>query len=257
MSGKEAWAKEKELAQKALALDPNLADAQFSLGLALASALDWNGGEREMKRALELNPRLALAYDQSAWLQSSFGRFDEAIRNAQKAIELDPLSLMFNSNLGWRLYAARRYDEAMVQFRRTLELDPNFADAHCGLGSCSVWKGDTVGAIAEFQRAKSLDPQPYYEGALAYTYARAGDRARAEQMLRDWDDRAKQRYISPGVRTLLHLGLGERDKALDWLEKCYEEQDGFCWRLKVWPIFDPVRTEPRFLAILKKVGLDL
>jgi TolB-like protein/class 3 adenylate cyclase/tetratricopeptide (TPR) repeat protein len=256
LSGKEAWAKEKELAQKALALDPNLADAHLSLGLALAGAFDWNGGEQEIKRALELNPRLTLAYDQLAWLQVQFGRFDEAIRNEQKAIELDPLSLLFNSDLGWRLSLARRYDEAMAQLRKTLELDPSFADAHSGLGWCSVWKGDTAGAIAAFQKATALDPQPYFDAALAYAYARAGDRARAGQMLRDWDNRAKQRYIAPGPRMLLHLGLGQKDKALEWLERCYEEQDTSCWGLKVDPIFDPLRTEPRFQALLKKMGLD-
>ncbi len=254
--GKEAWAKEKELAQKALALDPNLADAHVSLGIALASAFDWNGGEQEMKRALELNPRLALAYDQLAWVQMMFGQFDEAIKNEQKAIELDPLSLMFNSELGWQLSWARRYDEAMAQFRKTLELDPNFAHAHNGLGWCLFWKGDTAGAIAEFQKAKSLDPQPRTDAALTYAYACAGDRAKAEQMLRDWDDRTKQHYLTPGLRVLLHLGLGEKDKALDWLEKSYEEQDGASWHLKVDPSYDPLRTEPRFQALLKKAGLD-
>ncbi len=163
---------------------------------------------------------------------------------------------MFNSDLGWRLNAARRYDESMAQLRKTLELDPNFADAHFELGWCFVWKGDTAGAIAEFQKAKSLDPQPYYDGALAYAYARVGDRAKAEQVVHELDDRAKQRYLSPAVRMLLHLGLGEKDKALDWLEKCHEEQDTWCWRLKVHPLYDPLRTEPRFQALLKKVGLD-
>jgi TolB-like protein/Flp pilus assembly protein TadD len=256
LSGKEAWVKEKELAQKALALDPNLADAHLSLGIALASAFDWNGGEQEIKRALDLNPKLALAYDQLGWLQAVFGRFDEAIRNKQKAIELDPLSLSFNSSLGGKYLSARRYDEAMAQYRKTLQLDPNFADAHSGLGWCSLYKGDTAGAIAEFQKAKSLDPQPYSDGLLAYAYARAGDRARAEQMLRDWDKLAKERYISPSLRMLLHLGLGENSQALDWLEKSYEEQDGYCWNVKVDPIFDPLRTEPRVQAILKKVGID-
>jgi tetratricopeptide (TPR) repeat protein len=256
LSGKEAWAKEKELAQKALALDPNLADAHLSLGIALASAFDWSGGEQAIKRALELNPRLALAYDQLAWVQMQFGRFDEAIRNKQKAIELDPLSLMFNSNLGWVLSVARRYDEAMAQLRKTLELDPNYASAHFELGRWFVYTGDTTGAIAEFQKGNALDPQPQFESFLGYAYARAGDRAKAEQVLRDLDDQAKQRYISPGLRVLLHLGLGQKDKALDWLEKCYEEQDGFCWSLKIFPPFDPLRTESRFQALLKKVGLD-
>ncbi len=256
LSGKEAWAKEKELAQKAMALDPKLADAHLSLGIALADAFDWNGGEQAIKHALELNPKLALAYDQLAWIQSSFGRFDEAITNLQRAIELDPLSLMFNYGLGLRLTSARRYDEAMAQFRKALELDPNVANAHSGLGWCFVYKGDTAGAIAEFQKAKALDPQPRFDGDLAYAYARAGDRAKAEQMLRDWDDRAKQRYVSPALRMLFHLGLGEKDKALDWLERCYEEQDWYCWSLKVFPMFDPLRAEPRFQALLKNVGLD-
>ena len=256
LSGKEAWAKEKALAQKALAIDPNLADAHLSLGMALAGAFDWKGCEQEIKRALELNLKLAMAYDQLAWLQTMFGRFEEAIRNKQKAIELDPLSLMFNTGLGVALNAARRYDEAMAQLRKTLELEPNFASAHVELGWCSVYKGDTAVAIAEFQKARSLDPQPWFDGALAYAYARAGDRAKAEQMLREWDDQVKQRYISPSLRALLHCGLGENDKGLDWLERCYEEQDGFCSGLKIYPGFDPLRNEPRFQALLKKVGLD-
>src|ERR1051325_11138512 len=160
------------------------------------------------------------------------------------------------SDLGWHLTTARRYDEAMVQLRKTLELDPNFVDAHSNLGWCSFWKGDTAGAIAAFQKTKSLDPRPDLAGALAYAYARAADRGKAEQVVREWDNRAKQRHLSPGLRMLLHLGLGEKDKALDWLEKCYEEQNASCWGLKVWQIYDPLRTEPRFQALLKKVGLD-
>ena len=256
LSGKEAWVKEKELAQKAVALDPNLADAHLSLGLALTSAFDWSSGEQEMKRALELNPNLALAHYQVGWIQTQFGRFEEAIRNRQKAIELDPLSLMYSTGLGAVLTTARRYDEARAQLRKTLDLDPNYADAHFSLGLNSVFSGDTAGAIAAFQKAKALDPQPGFDAALAYAYGRAGERAKAEQMLRDLDDRAKHRYISPSLRMLFHLGLGEKDKALDWLEKCYEEQDWVCWLLKVWPVYDPLRTEPRFQALLKKVGLD-
>ena len=126
-------------------------------------------------------------------------------------------------------------------------------NSHCVL-QCR--RQDTAGTIAEFQKAKALDPQPWFDGALAYAYARAGDRAKAEQVLRDLDDQAKQRYISPGLRVLLHLGLGEKDKGLDWLERCYKEQDGFCSGLKIYPGFDPVRTEPRFQVLLKKVGLD-
>ena len=147
-------------------------------------------------------------------------------------------------------------EQAGVPQVRRHRLSPYCGLGSSGLGWCSLYKGDTAGAIAEFQKAKSLDPQPYSDGLLAYAYARAGDRARAEQMLRDWDKLAKERYISPSLRMLLHLGLGENSQALDWLEKSYEEQDGYCWNVKVDPIFDPLRTEPRVQAILKKVGID-
>lgn len=253
LSGKEAWAKEKELARKALALDPNLADAHLSLGIALASAFDWSGGEQEINRALQLNPRLALAYDQLAWLQTMCGRFGEALTNKQKAVELDPLSLMFNASLGATLSSARRYDEAEAQFHKTLELDPNFAEAHSGLGWCSIYKGYPPGAIDALQRAKALEPAPFTDAVLAYAHSQAGDRTQAEQMLQGLDARAKQRYISPSVRVLLHLALGQKDKALDWFGKCYEEQDWYCWGLNAFPVFDSVRTEPRFHALVKKV----
>jgi adenylate cyclase len=117
-------------------------------------------------------------------------------------------------------------------------------------------QGDTAGAIAEFQKGKLLDPDPMYDVYLGCSYVAAGDRAKAEQVLHDLEDRAKQRYISPGVRVRLLLKLGEKVKALDWLEKCYEEQDGACWWLKCDPLYDSVRNELRFQALLKKVGLD-
>jgi TolB-like protein/class 3 adenylate cyclase/Flp pilus assembly protein TadD len=256
LPGKEAWAKEKELAQKALALNPDLADAHLSLGIALASAFDWQGGIREIKRALELNPRLALAYDQYAWAQTVAGEFDEAIRSQRKAIDLDPLSAMFNGGLAHCLIRARRYEEAKAQIRRALELDPSSAVGYGWLGWCLFWTGDTAGAIREFQTGKALDPQPYFDAILGYAHAALGDRAKAEQSLRDLEDWAKQRYVSPGLRVMLHLGLGEKEKALDWLERCFEEQDGTCWWLKSDPLYDPLRAEPRFQALLKKVFPD-
>jgi TolB-like protein/class 3 adenylate cyclase/Tfp pilus assembly protein PilF len=135
VAGKEAWAKEMELAQKALALDPNLAEAHLSLGVALFSALELDASEKELDRAVELNPNLALAYDQYGWTYMAGGRFDEAIAKEKKALELDPLNILFNTDLGFFLSWARRYDEAIVQLRKTLELDPNnpLAPADIGL----------------------------------------------------------------------------------------------------------------------------
>jgi len=149
MPGKEAWAKEKDAAQKAVSLDPNLADAHLSLALALACDFDWPGMDREMKRALELNPNLALARDQFAWLLTVQGRFDEAVAQSRKAVELDPLSPLININLAEWLLCARRFDDAIAQARKTLALDPNYAWALRTLGWSLRWKGDTAGALAE------------------------------------------------------------------------------------------------------------
>jgi TolB-like protein/class 3 adenylate cyclase/Flp pilus assembly protein TadD len=256
MSGREAWPKAIDMAQKALALNPDLADAHLSLGSALTSTFDWQRGESEIKRALELNRNLAYAYDNYAWLRLIFGRFDEAIANEKKAVELDPLSPLFNEDLAVWLYFARRYDEAIVQEHKTLELDPNLAKAHHFLGWIAIAKGNAIAAIAEFQKGKALDTQPSFDADLGYAYAISGDRSKAEQVLRNFEDQAKQRFVSPTLRAIVYLGLGEKDKALDWLEKSYEQQDGWCPFFNVSPVWDSLRNEPRFQALVKKVGLD-
>jgi serine/threonine-protein kinase len=253
---KQAWAKEKELAQKALALDPDLADAHLSLGIALVSMFDWPGGEKEIKRALELNPNLALAHDAHAWVLTISGRFDDAVPYEKQELELDPLNPLLNTSVGYYLYLARRYDEGIAQLRRTLELDANNAVAHSVLGWCLIGKGDAAGAIAENEKAKSLDDLPIYHGCLGYDYAVAGDRAKAEQVLTYLEGVAKQRHVSPEARIYVYLGLGEKSKALDWLEKSYQEQDVACWWVKVDQLYDSVRNEPRFQALLKQLGLD-
>ena len=253
MLGKEAWAKEKELAQKALALDPDLAEAHLSLGQALVGAFHWRDGENEIKRALELNPNLALAYDADAWVLAITGRFDEAIAQARKTSQLDPLN---PGSFGFYLYLARRYDEAMAELRRDLELVGDNASGHSVLGWCLIAKGDAAGAIAEQEKAKALDDLPIYDGCLGYSYGILGDRAKAEQVLTHLNELAKQRYVSPQALITVYIGLGEKSTALDWLEKSYEDQDIACWYLKVDPVYDSLRNEPRFQAILKKVNLE-
>jgi adenylate cyclase len=253
MLGREAWAKEKELAQKALALDPDLAEAHLSLGQALVGAFHWRDGENEIKRALELNPNLALAYDADAWVLAITGRFDEAMAQARKASQLDPLN---PGSFGFYLYLARRYDEAMAELRRDLELVGDNASGHSVLGWCLIANGDAAAAIAEQEKAKALDDLPIYDGCLGYSYGILGDRAKAEQVLTHLNELAKQRYVSPQALITVYIGLGEKSTALDWLEKSYEDQDIACWYLKVDPVYDSLRSEPRFQAILKKVNLE-
>ena len=256
MPSGEAAAKQKALAQKALELDPELAQAHLSLGTALIGSFDWVGAENEIKRALELNPNLALAYDAYAWLLTIFGRFDEAIAKDKKALELDPLNVLLNGDMGWFLYWARRYDEAISQLRSNIELFPSDAFSHFVLGWCLIKKGNIPEAKAEFEKATKLDDLPWYIGGLGYTTAIAGDRTKAEQILHDLDELAKRRYVTPNASVPVYLGLGEKEKALDSLEKCYQDKDGVCWQLKMDQLYDNVRNEPRFQALLKKVGLD-
>ena len=117
-------------------------------------------------------------------------------------------------------------------------------------------KGDLPEATAELQKATELDDLPWYIGAVGYAYAVSGDRAKTEETLRSLDDLAKRRYVTPNAYFLVHLGLGQKQKALDWLEKCYHDQDGACWYLKVDQLYDGLRNEPRFQAILKQVNLE-
>jgi len=253
MAGKEAWAKEMELAQRAVALDPNLAEAHLSMGTALFSVLGPYASEKELDRAVELNPNLPLIYDQYGWTFSEMGRFNEAIAAEKKALELDPLSTFLNTDLAFFLYWARRYEEATAQIRKTLELDPNNAFAHSILGWCLIGKGSKAEARTEFQKATTLDDLPWYVSSLAYACAVSGDRAKAEQILRELDQLAKQRYVSPANRASVYLGLGENEKALDWLEKAYEDRDPIFWWINGDQLYDSVRNEPRFQALLQKI----
>jgi TolB-like protein/Flp pilus assembly protein TadD len=256
MPGKEANTKVKEFAQKALALDPELAEARMSLALALVAAYDWRSGLKEFDRALELNPNLAFAYELQAWTLNGLGRFDEAIVKDRKAIELDPLNPFFQMALSFFLYWADQYDDAIAQARKTLEMDPNSAISHVLLGLSFLKKGDTASAIAELQKAKVPNAGAWYQGYLAYAYAISGDRAKTEQALRELEDLAKRQYVSPTAFATIYLGLGEKQSCLDCLEKCYEQQDSACWYLKIDQIYDSIRGEPRFQALLKKLGLD-
>lgn len=256
MPSKEALVKEKEFAQKAVQLDPELAEAHLSLGVALAGAFDWRNAEKEFERAIGLNRNLAWAYEIYAWYLCGLGRLDEAITKDEKAIELDPLNSFFQSALAYYLYHARRYDDAIVQIKKTLELDPSSTLARHLLGCCLLWKGDTAGAIAEFQRSKIVVTGAWYQGLLGYAYAISGDRVNAEKVLDELDELASHHYVNSSAFAAIYLGLGEKERALDWLDKCYDNLESACWLLKVDPIYDTIRNEPRFQAMLKKVGLE-
>src|SRR5213082_1479189 len=254
LPGREAWAKEMEFARKALALDPNLAEAHLSMGTALYSVLGPYASEKQLDRAAELNPNLPLIYDQYGWTFSEMGRFDDAIAAEKKALELDPLNTFLNTDLAFFLYWARRYEDATTQIRNTLELDPNNAFAHSILGWCLISKRNTAEARTEFKKATMLDDLPWYISSLGYACAANGDRAKAEQILQDLEELSKQRYVSPANRAAVYLGLGEKEKALDWLEKAYEDRDPIFWWIDGDQLYDNLRDEPRFQALVQKIN---
>jgi TolB-like protein/tetratricopeptide (TPR) repeat protein len=248
--------KAKEAALKAIRLDPNLAEAHAALGKVLfLSEIDITGAMREHQRAIELKPNDATAHQ---WVGNdslaALGRFDEAIAEGKRAVELDPLSPVINADLGGSFYFARRYDEAVRQYRKTLEIDPTFFYTHLNLGMVLQVMGDLPGAIAEYGKAKQLNDDPYLSTLYAAAKAQAGDKDAALRMLTDFDEIGQHREVRSFWRALLYLSLNKKEEALHWLEQSFEERDGanISW-IKVDPMFDPLRGNPRFETLVQKV----
>ena len=253
---RDASGKAKEAALKALRLDPNLAEAHAAVGKVLNFAeIDLTGSIREFERAIELKPNYATAHH---WLGAGplvdLGRFDDAIAHGKRAIELDPLSPIMNADLGLTLYFARHYDEAVVQLRKPLVLDPTFAYALYNLGMVLQSKGDLPGAIAQYEKAKQFSDDPHISALSGAAKALAGDKNAALQTLTDLDNISQHREVLAYSRALLHLSLNNKDEALRWLEQSFADRDGSnIGAIKVDPLLDPLRGDPRFEALVQKV----
>ena len=252
----DASSKAKDAALKALRLDSNLAEAHLALGKVLFfSEIDLAGAMSEYQRAIELKPNDATAHH---WFGNdtlaALGRFDEAIAEGKRAIELDPLSTVINADLGATFYYAHRYDESARQLRKTLEIDPTFFYAHFNLGIVLQVTGDLSGAIAEYEKAKQLSDNTFVSTLCAAAKAQAGDKDAALRMLSDLDKMSQHREVVGYLRALLYLSLNNKDEALRWLEKDFEERDGsnICW-IKVDPLLDPLHGDPRFETLVQKV----
>src|SRR5947209_5913373 len=253
---REANARAKDAALKALRLDPSLSEAHLALGKVLFfSEIDLPGAMREYKRAIELKPNDADAHH---WFGNdalaAVGQFEEAIVEGKRSVELDPLSLVINADLGVTFFYARRYDESARQLRKTLELDPGSFYPHYNLGLLLQATGDLSGAIAEYEKAKQLGDNPYVSTLLAQAKARAGDKNAAVRMLSDLDKISQQREVVGYFRALLYLSLNNKADALHWLEQGYEERDGSnISTIKVDPLLYPLHGDPRFEALVQKV----
>lgn len=246
----------KEAALKALEIDDTLGEAHASLAnIETGYDWDWDGGQREFQRAIALNPNYADAHRKYGIALRSMGRVDEAIAEGKRALELDPLSLIINRSLGQAFYEARQYDQAIAQEQKTLELDPNSLIAQDSLGHAYLQKSMYKEGVAEFEKLLTISPgNPLGLSDLGYAYAVTGRRAEVEKLLDQLNELSKQRYVPAAYMAEIYVGLGEKEKAFVWLQKMSDEHVNFA--IKVNPVFDPLRSDPRFAELLRRMNLQ-
>ncbi len=256
MSPAEALPKAHEAALKAVAIDPQSAEAHASLGLVLNHMWDWIGAEAQFKRALQLDPRYANAHHWYADNLSILGRHDEALREAKQALELDPLNLMVGTWVGLRYYLARRYDLAIEQGRSTIELDVNFPAAHLLLGESYVQKALQEQALTELQTAASLSGMsPLYLAQVAVANASAGKKDETLRIVAQLQALSSERYVSPYGLAQIYAALNDKEQAFKWLQIAYGDRAVWMSYLAVDPIFDAVRSDQRFQDTLRRIHL--
>jgi tetratricopeptide (TPR) repeat protein len=241
-----------------LAIDDRLAEAHVSLGMVQKEYdWDWTGAERSYQRALELNPNYAVAWQWYGEYLSCVGRHAEGIAALGRANELDPLSLVIHATLGRHgYYFARQYDQAIARLRTTIDLDENFWIPHLWLGWLYATAGRIPEAIALCETARRLDENLEIVAALGYAYARAGRPDDAAETLASLRQLSERRYVSPMLFALIATGLGDHEQAFAWLEQAWQDRAQMLSELQVEPAFDPLRGDPRFSELLRRVGLN-
>jgi serine/threonine-protein kinase len=253
----QAYPKAKASALKALEVDPGLAEAHTSLAYYLMQyEWDWLAAEKEFKQAIESNRGYAAAHHWYFEYLAAMERMDEAMSEVKKAVELDPLSLGINCGLAWGFYFSRQYDRAIDQSRKTLELNPNFIWAQYVLGVSYIKSSMPAKAIEEFQKSTSISGlHPLIVAVLGAAYAVEGKADKIREVLNNLKERAKQIYIMPFYIAIIYLGSGDKDKIFEWLEKAYDERNFWLIFLKADPMFDSLRSDPRFKTLLDKMNL--
>jgi serine/threonine-protein kinase len=249
-------AKSKEYVMKALELDESLAEAHTTLGyIKMDYDWDWQGAEKELRRAIELNPNYVFAYHILSHYLLLMGQNDESLEVSKRALELAPLDIGINSHLGFHYYWTREYDKAIEQYIKTLEIDPNDPWAHSYLGRAYTEMGWYSKAIEESKQALSLIGKNEAEilSNLGNVYAVSGNSEKALEIINELFEQSKQKYVPSKLIAVVYVGLGEKDKAFEWLEKAFNERDPE----PMSPMLDPIRKDPRFIDILQRMNLPL
>ena len=246
----------KAAAMKAISLDESIGEVHASLGqIKLIYDWDWEGAEADFQQAVRLNPTYPTAHQWHGEYLVSMGLFDQGLPELKKARNLDPLSLIINTNLGLNFYWARQYDRAIDQLERALELEPNFFRAHLHLGMCYERKRMYAEAIAELEKARSISENSWTLAGLGQCHASFGAREEAEKVLDQLLELSRHQFVSCATIAVVYAGFDDRvDQTMEWLEKAYEERAGLLIWLKVWPIFDHLRSDPRFVRLLRRIG---
>lgn len=254
----QAFPKAKEAAEKALVLDETLAEAHTSLGFILSSyEWKWSEAEQSYRKAISLNPNYATAHQWYGLCLTLLGRFDEAMKEVRRAQQLDPLSLIVNSNAGYTLYFARQYDQAIEELERTRDLDPNFALVYQILGYIYGQKKEYGKSVEALTRAVDLAPDNLsFEADLAWARAISGEKAKAEESLDQLVRISINTYVPPYHLAGICVGLNQKDRAMDWLERAYKDRSDQITYIGRDPRFDSLRDDPRFQDLLRRIGLQ-
>ena len=253
----EVMPKAKAAATRALALDDALAEAYATLGFVKAFYdWDWPSAGQDYRRALESNPNCATARHWYAGYLRATGRLEEAIQEIRRAQALDPLSRAISRDLGRTLYSMRRYQDAIREYRQALDFEPDFPSGYLHLGMAYAAQGSRREALEALLKARSLPGgNPLILGGLGHCYGLLGQPAEARKILGELEALSKREFVSPMSRAFVYIGLGQRDQAFQWLERARQERDGWLAWLKVDPMFDSLRADPRFASLLRQVGL--
>jgi len=257
ISIEESTSKAKEAAQRALKINPMLAEAHNSLAHINLHEWKWESAEKGFQKAIELDPAYVLAHHWYALCLTAIGKPNEAVNEMKKARELDPLSTRINADLGMAYLSAKKYDEAIEQEKNTLELNPKASGALWIRGMAYQQKKMFGEAIKDYRHALELSPEDQnYLAALGHVYASSGNTSAARNILDTLFALNKKEHVSPFFIALVYAGLNDKEKALEWLQKSYEEKSGSVRYLKMEPRLQNLRNEPRYTELMKKIGLD-